>query len=370
MRISLIAGVKSWLRGSALYEWQQRRQGARRGPRIIQSHGRLLCGQAASTFVVICGAEFSQDVPNASTKCRMGWCRGFEQLGIPYLLVSAFELGKVLPTLPNPMCWISGSDYAYLNDESLRCLKRHRHAVLVSTAFDGETSYFSQHGFPQQSWNARLRRRIVASEPSFVFTMSGESRFEYYEGWIRAGLRLISLPLACDTEMYEHPDAEVDFSGVPLAFVGGFWPYKAQQFDFYLKPFAEFLHVFGYSPWPYGTYRGQLRDEHEAALYAQARISPIINEPHVSAMGIDINERVFKVLGAGGLGITDATSGYREWFTSDELMVPQCLEEYTHMLRTALADPGKFDAMRVRGRRAVLSRHTYRHRAERFRQLI
>ncbi len=367
---SLEAKLKDWVRGTALYEWRQRRHGARRGPRIARPHGTLVPGQSDTTFVVVCGADFDQSVPNAATTSRMGWCRGFEQLGIPYLLISAYELARTLPRLPNPMCWIAGSDYAYLDDENFRCLKRHRHAVLVSTAFEGESTFFRDRGFPQQSWHPRLRRRIVASEPVFVFTMSGKSRFEFYEGWLRAGLQLVSLPLACDTYLYEHPASAFDFGKVDIAFVGGFWPYKARQFDLYLKPFAERLHVFGYSAWPYGSYRGRLPDDQEAALYAQARISPIINEPHVSAMSVDINERGFKVLGAGGLGITDATSGYREWFGRDELLVPETLDEYREMIHAMLADPAAFQGLRERGRQAVLTRHTYRHRAEQFRRLI
>jgi hypothetical protein len=370
MQSSLKAKLKDWVRTTPLYEWRLRSHGARRGPRIARQHGTLVPGTADSTFVVVCGADFNQDLPNAATTSRLGWCRGFEQLGIPYLLVSAYELARTLPELPNPMCWIAGSDYVYLDYENFQCLKRHRHAVLVSTAFEGESTFFRERGFPQQSWHPRLRQRIAASEPAFVFTMSGESRFEFYEGWLRAGLKLVSLPLACDTCLYEHPAAAFDFGDVDIAFVGGFWPYKAQQFDLYLKPLAESLQVFGYSAWPYGAYRGRLPEDQEAALYAQARISPIINEPHVCAMSVDINERVFKVLGAGGLGITDATNGYREWFRHDELLVPETLDEYHEMIDAMLRDPAAFQGLRDRGRQAVLGRHTYRHRAEQFRRLI
>ena len=367
MKLSALpVALKEWGRQSALYEWRQRRLGARRGPRISQRHGRLVPGESDTTFVMICGSEFDQAIPNAATMSRMGWCHGFEELGIPYVLLSAFELASTLPAIRNPMCWIAGSDYVYLNEENFRCLKRHPHAVLVSTAFKGDTAFFDQHGYPQQSWPRRLRERILSSDPRFLFTMSAESRFDYYEGWLVSGARLVSLPLACDTHLYRHPAHVAEFDSVDLAFVGGFWPYKGRQFDIYLKPFSDRLHVFGYSPWPYGNYRGQLPDSQEGALYAQAKLSPVINEPHVCAMGVDINERVFKVLGAGGLAITDATEGYRDWFTSDELLVPQGIDDYCDMVRTVLANPGSFAAFRERGRQAVLSRHTYRHRAEAF----
>ena len=135
-----------------------------------------------------------------------------------------------------------------------------------------------------------------------MFTISPTRSFEYYQGWLRQGAQLISLPLACDTTLYHDwvPFCP-EFADVQLAFVGGFWPYKARQFDRYLKPYADRLTVFGYSAWPYAGYGGQLPEAKEPALYRQARLSPTINEPHVEVMGVDLNERVFKVLGSGGL---------------------------------------------------------------------
>jgi spore maturation protein CgeB len=148
-----------------------------------------------------------------------------------------------------------------------------------------------------------------------------------------------------------------------MAFVGGYWGYKAMQFDRYLKPYADQLKVFGYSTWPYAGYGGQLPVSKEPSLYRQARLSPTINEPHVEMMGVDQNERVFKVLGSGGMTITDATTTYREWFTRDELLVPENISEYHDMVRLALNDDGFNHRQRESGRRAIQERHTYAHRA-------
>jgi hypothetical protein len=318
------------------------------------------------TFVVICGGEFDQSIPNASTMCRLGWCRGFQQLGVPYLLVAAQDIGRVLPSVPNPICWISGSDYDYLGRKELDLLKRYRHAVLVSTAFQGEEKYFESHGFPNVSWNASLRKKILATEPAFLFTMSSEARFQFYSEWLKAGAKLASMPLACDPYLYEHPRSDVDYSHVEVAFVGGYWDYKARQFDKFLQPIAEKLHVYGYSAWPYGRYGGRLPLENEGALYRQASLSPVINEPHVSYMSVDINERVFKVLAAGGLAICDPTDGYRDWFSYEELLVPSNESEYWDVLHDVLRSPGRYQTYRQMGREAVLARHTYAHRARDF----
>lgn len=364
--MQIVEASKNWVRRSRLYSWRDRWISRNKGPVIMQPQGQLQPGEGHFTFIVVCGVAFNQSIPNASTMCRMGWCHGFEALGIPYLLASAYELERVLDEVPNPICWISASDYHYLDAANLGALSRHPHAVLVDTWFDGEELYFRQHGFPELSSPEWHRARVLSSNPRFLFTMSPESRLDYYEGWCRSGLNVHSLPLACDLSLYGEPDCSARFAEVEIGFVGGFWPYKARQFDLYLKPHAEHLTVFGYSAWPYGNYGGQLPLEYEAGLYAQAKVSPVVNEPHVCAMGVDINERVFKVLGAGGLAITDACSGYRDWFAADELLVSESQEHFHELVVSALRGDNTFAGLRERGRQAVLERHTYRHRAESF----
>jgi len=333
-------------------------------PIIVQEHGRLAPGSAPITFVVAVGPTFNQTIPNAGTTCRLGWCRGFEQLGIPYVLVSIADLAQRLPELPHPIVWISGADYQFLAPANLAALKRHRHVVWVSTWFEGEANFYQRHNFPNHSWSESLNRKILSSEPSLVFTISPESSFKYYQEWIRHGVRLVSLPLACDTVLYRSDTPFCsEFENVEMAFVGGYWPYKARQFDRYLKSYADQLKVYGYSPWPYAGYGGRLAEIKEPSLYHQAKLSPTINEPHVEQMGIDLNERVFKVLGSGGMTITDVTPAYREWFTPDELLVPGSLTEYHDLVRQALEDDDFNQHYRQIGYEAVQARHTYIHRA-------
>jgi len=341
-----------------------RRIRRKRGPVVTQERGRLDPYHAPVTFVVVCGGSFDQRVPNAATTARLGICRGFEQIGVPYLLLSAFELSRRLPDIPNPICWISGSDYVYLNRANLMTLKRYPHLVWVGTWFEKDTEFYRRHRFPNMSWPRPLTHKILSSEPTVVFTISPEKSFQFYEGWIRSGARLVSLPLACDTSLYrKETPGLVKFEKVKLAFVGGYWPYKARQFDRYLKPYEEQLSVFGYSPWPYANYGGRISEEEEPALYQQAAVSPVINEPHVEVMGVDVNERVFKVLGSGGLAVTDVTPAYREWFSQTELLVPGDLNEYHERIQQILNEGDAYNEYRRRGHEAVLQRHTYAHRA-------
>lgn len=349
----------------------QRRLGYYPTPVITHKQGRLDPYQSALTFVVVCGSSFDQTVPNAGTMARMGICRGFEQLGIPYLLLSVFELEHRLPELTKPICWISGWDYLYLNRANLAALRKSLHIVWVNTWFLGERYFYKQKNLLDQSWPQNLNQKILSSEPAFVFTISPECSFEYYELWRQHGARLVSLPLACDTTLYQSNSIDYpEFVNVEMAFVGGYWPYKAQQFDRYLKPYQDHLTVFGYSKWPYAGYGGQLAEYKEPSLYRQARLSPTINEPHVEQMGVDLNERVFKVLGSGGMTVTDATAAYREWFSADELLVPSTLDEYHQMLQQVLEDEELNQYYRKTGHAAVLAKHTYMERASKIIKIL
>ncbi|MGH7336630.1 MAG: glycosyltransferase family protein, partial [Myxococcota bacterium] len=114
---------------------------------------------------------------------------------------------------------------------------------------------------------------------------------------------------------------------------------------------------------PYRGYRGPLPDGAEAPLFRQARVCPTINEPTVRLLHGQINERVFKVLGSGGLAAVDAIPAYRDLFGEDELFVPRNLSEFHAFVDGVLRDEGERRRWVEAGRRAVLDRHCYVHRA-------
>ena len=76
-----------------------------------------------------------------------------------------------------------------------------------------------------------------------------------------------------------------------------------------------------------------------------------------------INERVFKVLGSGGLAAVDAIPAYRELFAEGELFVPRNLSEFHEHLGLVLRDEDERRRRVEAGRRAVMARHCYAHRA-------
>jgi len=344
---------------------------ARRGRRcavITQPAGRLDPTAGPATFLVVVGPGFNQHVPNAFMTCRMGYCQAFEQLGIPYLIVDINDLRETLDRVPNPFCMLLGYEYNHPGmDRATRCrLRQVPHCVWVNPWFKDSDRFFALHHLEASvwDWSARHRHRIFATEPRFVFTATVPRGLCFFDQWRQHGLHLVSLPLACDTSLYRpETPPRPEFENIQLAFVGGYWESKGRQIDEYLRPFENELTIYGYSRWPYRGYRGRLPRQAEPALYRQTALCPTINEPTVRLLHGQINERVFKILGSGGATVVDAVPAYRELFDPDELPVPQDAAEFAHLVRHLLHDIDERHRWAMRGRHAVLQRHTYHHRA-------
>jgi hypothetical protein len=314
------------------------------------------------TLVMVCREGFNINIPNASATIRLGFCRGFVQIGVRYQLVSVWELEKVLPELHRPFIFLSCYDYEDLDSHALKVLRDYPHLIWVYPWFDNLTKVYTEYNLPDPRLAPQTAKRILESGANCVFAPVPSSCLHFYEEWEKRGQKVVSLPLACDTTRYFSAPDVSRFVGVKMAFVGGYRTYKNIQYDKYLKPYEDILRVYGYDRWPYKDYGGLLADDDERVLYQNAVVCPALSEPHAELMG-DIVERAFKVMGSGGLAVTDIIPGYREFFTPDELLVPDCVDEYHAMVRQALTDSDFNRAYRVKGYQAILARHTYAHRA-------
>jgi hypothetical protein len=333
----------------------------------------LYNGSNNYTFVVAVGPSFDQNRPDAMMTYRMGYCNAFEQLGIPYIIVDVNDLNMILPTLTNPLCMLFAMDYKIMSRRTIQTIKRYPKFVWVYPWFNKSKEFFNAHGLDARIWTLPigLCKKILDSEPSFVFTATVEAGLHFFEKWSKHGQQLVSLPLGCDTALYNRGALyRKEFEGVQIAFVGGYWESKGKQIDKYLRPFEEDLIIYGYNKWPYQGYRGLLPRESEPSLYRQAKVSPTINEPTVKLLRGQINERVFKILGSGGMTIVDAVPSYRELFTEEELIIPKDVNEFYSVLRELLTNDSLRCQFSQRGYEAVIARHTYIHRARQILQKI
>lgn len=333
---------------------------------ITEPIGRLPPSSKEPCALLVVGSRFDQRKPDAMMTCRMGYANAFERLGIPYLICDWREVEEAVEKWPHAFSIVFGSDVSEMSATARRTLAQIPTAVWVNPWFKGEADFFSDHGLQGNTWiwSAGHRKAVLDLGAKFGFTATVPSGLDRFESWRVAGLEVVSLPLACDTSLYHPMDAEDPaFAEVDLAFVGGYWESKGKALDRYLRPFEDQLTVYGYNRWPYRGYSGSLERERESALYRQAKICPVVNEPTVALMKGQINERIFKVLGAGGTPVVDAVPAYRELFSDEELGIPEDETEFAIMVRELLADSERRHEVSKRGRAAVLERHTYIHRA-------
>lgn len=358
------AGSVSWLAPArrlraAWREW-------RRQTVITAPTGHLVPSADRPCALLVVGRNFDQRKPDAMMTCRLGYARAFEAMNIPYLLCDWRRLPETVTRLPRAFAIVFGSDVAEMDARAQAALRRIPSCVWVNPWFDGERDFFSGHGLEAGIWvwPEAHRAAILGLGAKFAYTATVPSGLKFFAGWAAAGLPVRSLPLACDTSLYTAEGTEdPEFTEVDLAFVGGYWESKGRALDRYLRPFEAELRVYGYNRWPYAGYRGQLSREREPALYRQAKVCPVVNEPTVALLKGQINERIFKVFGSGGAPVVDAVPAYRELFSAEELEIPADEMEFSAQVRALLADPERRRSVASRGRAAVLARHTYGHRA-------
>ncbi len=316
-------------------------------------------------FISIVGPNYNEDIPNAMMTARLGYSHAFEQIGIPYLTIDVDQMQPTLDRYQNCICMLFGSDYIYLNSSQIVALNSCKHFVWVDPWFIGSDNFFRSHNLNSTiwTWSKAHRKKIISSNPGFVFTATVKSGLNFFEEWSNNGLEVISLPLACDTTVYRKSmNTLVGEQPPKYAFVGGYWKSKGEQIDKYLRHFEKDLHIYGYSKWPYTGYKGKISRENEVRLYQNARVCPAINEPTVRILKGQINERVFKVFGCGGCSVVDAVPAYRELFANDELIVPDTLGEFFDAMHELANNTQMRDMYSKNGYEAVRSRHTYINR--------
>ena len=178
------------------------------------------------------------------------------------------------------------------------------------------------------------------------------------------GIKPISLMMCADTFVYRggrlDPKLECD-----IGFVGGYWPYKGQVINPYLMPLLEDADkyktkIFGNQPWPANQYCGLIADEDVKNLFVSAKICPNLSEPHAQKFGFDVNERIFKILYAGGFCISDNVASYKMF--GDGIVVADSPTDFRDKIDHYLKKPGERMDIALKGYQYVLENHTGFHR--------
>ena len=184
-------------------------------------------------------------------------------------------------------------------------------------------------------------------------------------GWMNAGIPVKSHMLAADVFDYTNGKPMEEFKS-DITFMGGYWPYKAQNIDRYLLPLCEDykyrIKIFGNAHWPVAQYCGFAPTELARHILASATICPQLHEPHSTHYGFDMSERTFKLMANKCFVISDWVEGLNKLFGADIVMT-KTPEDFKACVDHFIARPDDRKLFVNKCYDIVMSDHTYFHRA-------
>jgi len=183
------------------------------------------------TLIVLCRQGFNVNLPHSISTIRLGYCRAFAQLGIPYRLVSVFEIARILPQINRPVVWLTVYDFLDLSARARRMLREVPHFIWVTPWFAKMAEFYEKHDFRIIKHPKDVINRTLNSGATFAWAPVPPSCLRFYEEWEKHGLRVESIPFACDNTRYYPEKDSHRYKNVKMAFVGGFWAYKNRQFE-------------------------------------------------------------------------------------------------------------------------------------------
>lgn len=185
-----------------------------------------------------------------------------------------------------------------------------------------------------------------------------------HEHYRSIGIEPKSLIMCADTHVYGNSEYDERLA-CDIGFVGGYWPHKGIVINNYLFPMLGDISkykvkIFGNQSWPVNQYCGYLEDHEVKNLFKSAKVCPNLSEPHAHAFGIDINERIFKILYAGGFCVSDYCDAYNIF--GDGVVLAKSAEEFREKIDYYIRNPEERQAIAKKGRQIVIEKHLNYHR--------
>lgn len=302
---------------------------------------------------------------------RMAWANAFNASGLECVVYNCKTLKNfdVFDKF-NPDIFI-GQLYN-VDDSLIKCLEERPHIKFALRAGEYRNEKMP-NGILETSERdiAMLERLLIrVGSPSFIYTHYLQKDIEQTHCLFkdRYGIKLLGLPMSGDVITYGRA-VKRDYLKCDIGFVGGYWGYKGLVIDQYLTPlltdFSLHTKIFGNQLWPHvNQYCGIISDEEVRDLFVSAKICPNLSEPHAHTYGIDLNERAFKVLAAGGFCIMDNVEAAKTVF-KDGVVFADNPKDFEEKIRFYLKEENseKRSEIASRGRQIVLESHTNFHRA-------
>jgi len=306
---------------------------------------------------------------------RLSWANAFKQAGHDVFFwekqtTSAFDaFDKSEPDI------FLGQSYN-LDEPTIKCIKERPHIRVGLRAGDwgDQTKEIDQNKFNILTLTTKEVKMLEelkneTGAPDFVHIHYPEWAVEQtHNNFESIGIKAVSLMMCADTTVYGGGQRREELM-CDIGFVGGYWPYKGQIIDQYLMPLLHpvgkyNVKIFGNQPWPANQYCGLISDERVKDLFKSAKVCPNLSEPHAHEFGFDLNERIFKVLYAGGFCVTDNVEAYKMF--GDGVVIADSPKDFADKIEYySNTDAGTMDRAEIikKGQDFVTQNHTNYHRA-------
>jgi hypothetical protein len=266
-----------------------------------------------------------------------------------------------------------------LDRATVKCIKNRPHLQVALRAGDcGDFKTDPRFNILQTSeaeFKAVEELHRTTGQPNFVYIHYEQDQANMtHSRFIQAGIPVAGIMLCADVHSYlggsYDPSLECD-----IGFVGGYWSYKAQTINRYLLPLCYPVNkynikIFGNQGWTgVNQYCGHINENKVKDLFVSAKICPNLSEPHAHEYGIEINERSFKVLAAGGFCIGDNVASHKRIF-QDGMVFADNEEDFKQKIDYFLQNRDQANIISKTGQAIVLKNHTNYHRAAQFLSLF
>ena len=302
---------------------------------------------------------------------RLAWFNAFNSIGFTAALwdinkVSAFDaFDSFEPDI------FMGQSYN-LNEPLIKCIYERPHLKVALRAGDWgdheqevDKSMYNILYCTDREKKLLQKLKEETGKPNFVHIhYDNEAIKKTHNNFNSIGIDVVSLMMCADTTVYGNSKFDPTLK-CDIGFVGGYWPHKGIVINNYLFPLLENVgkykvKIFGNQPWPVNQYCGLIEDSDVKNLFRSATISPNLSEPHAQKFGIDVNERIFKVLYSGGFCVSDYVESYNLF--GDGIVMAKNPEEFREKVDFYINNPDKLEPIRERGHIIVRDNHTGFHR--------
>lgn len=144
-----------------------------------------------------------------------------------------------------------------------------------------------------------------------------------HSGWIFDGFNVLSCLLAFDSLTYNQANFRKQYE-CDISYVGGYHSNKIVKLNKIFEIFQQYyqdynIKIFGDKEWSLPCYCGYIGDNNLMDLFVSSSVNLNILHPYAE-YDFEINERIFKILGAGKVPVTEQNAAIYELFEGELLV--------------------------------------------------